>query len=172
MSVDQARHRDIPFVIELHKVPTRQQKQILFHLLRGLPRFIGAALDATGNGETLAEETADTFGHNRIHQVKISRTWYGAWMPKFVQLFEDAHLTLPRDDSLHQDLRAIETIDGIPMISKARQQDLKDPDLYRHGDFAGAGALAHFATLEVACGPITVKSRRPRQGPRITQGYA
>jgi phage FluMu gp28-like protein len=172
MSVDQTRHRDVPFVVELHKVPTRQQKQILFHLLRGLPRFIGAALDATGNGETLAEETADTFGHNRIHQVKISRTWYGAWMPKFVQLFEDAHLTLPRDDSLHQDLRAIETIDGIPMIAKARQQDLKDPDLYRHGDFAGAGALAHFATLEVASGPVTVKSRRPRQGPRITQGYA
>jgi len=172
MSVDQSRHRDVPFVVELHKVPTRQQKQILFHILRGLPRFIGAALDATGNGETLAEDTADAFGHNRIHQVKISRAWYGAWMPKFVQLFEDASLTLPRDDSLHQDIRAIETVDGIPMIAKARQQDLKDPDLYRHGDFAGAGALAHFATLEVSAGPVSVKSRRPRQGQHITQGYA
>jgi phage FluMu gp28-like protein len=142
MSVDQSRHRDIPFVVELHKVPTRQQKQILFYILRGLPRFIGAALDATGNGETLAEETADEFGRNRIQQVKINRAWYGAWMPKFIQLFEDASLTLPRDDTLHQDIRAIETIDGIPMIAKARQQDLKDPDLHRHGDFAGAGALA------------------------------
>ncbi|QZD72892.1 terminase large subunit domain-containing protein [Pseudomonas sp. 3-2] len=172
MSVDQNRHRDIPFVVELHKVPTRQQKQIIFYILRGLPRFIGAALDATGNGETLAEETADEFGRNRIQQVKINRAWYGAWMPKFIQLFEDASLTLPRDDTLHQDIRAIETIDGIPMIAKARQQDLKDPDLHRHGDFAGAGALAHFATLEVATGPVTVKSRRPRQGQRITQGYA
>ncbi|MFL1515278.1 hypothetical protein [Pseudomonas prosekii] len=172
MSVDQARHRDVPFVIEMHNVPTRQQKQVLFYILRGLPRFVGAALDATGNGETLAEETADEFGHNRIQQVKITRAWYGAWMPKFVQLFEDAAVTLPRDDSLHQDIRAIETVDGIPMIVKARSQDLKDPDLYRHGDFAGAGALAHFATLEVASGPVNVKSRRPRQGTRITQGYA
>ncbi len=172
MSVDQARHRDVPFVVEMHKVPTRQQQHILFYILRRLPRFVGAALDATGSGETLAEDTADEFGHNRIHQVKITRAWYGAWMPKFVQLFEDATLTLPQDDSLHQDIRAIETVDGIPMIVKARQQDLKDPDLYRHGDFAGAGALANFATLEVASGPVNVKSRRPRQGPHITQGYA
>ncbi|SDB51131.1 hypothetical protein [Pseudomonas sp. NFACC13-1] len=140
--------------------------------LRRLPRFVGTALDATGSGETLAEDTADAFGHNRIQQVKITRTWYGAWMPKFVQLFEDATITLPKDDTLHQDIRAIETVDGIPMIVKARKQDLKDPDLYRHGDFAGAGALANFATLEVASGPVTVKSRRPRQGQRLTQGYA
>jgi phage FluMu gp28-like protein len=172
MSVDQVRHRDVPFVVEMHKVPTRQQKQVLFYILRGLPRFVGAALDATGSGETLAEETADEFGHNRIQQVKISRSWYGAWMPKFVQLFEDATITLPLDDSLHQDVRAIEMVDGIPMIMKARSQDLKDPDLYRHGDFAGAGALANFATLEVASGPVSVKSRRRRQGKRITQGYA
>lgn len=172
MSVDQARHRDVPFVVEMHKVPTRQQQQVLFYLLRHLPHFIGAALDASGNGETLAEDTADAFGRNRIHQVKISRSWYGAWMPKFVQLFEDASLTIPRDDSLHQDIRAIEQVDGIPMIVKARSQDLKDPELYRHGDFAGAGVLAHFATLEVNAAPINVKSRRPRSGRRITQGYA
>ncbi|MCV4272305.1 hypothetical protein OH710_06585 [Pseudomonas capsici] len=172
MSVDQDRHRDVPFVVEMHKVPTRQQQQVLFYILRRLPQFVGAALDATGSGETLAEDTADEFGHNRIHQVKLSRTWYGMWMPKFVQLFEDGTVTMPKDDSLHQDIRAIEQVDGIPMIVKARSQDLKDPDLYRHGDFAGAGALANFATLEVSSGPVSVKSRRPRQGRRITQGYA
>lgn len=171
MSVDQVRHRDVPFVVEMHRVPARQQKLVLFDILRHLPRFVGAALDASGNGETLAEDTADEFGRNRIHQVKLSRAWYGAWMPKFVQLFEDGTITLPRDDSLQQDIRAIETIDGIPMVTKARSQDLKDPELYRHGDFAGAASLANFATLEVASGPVTVKSRRPRQGARITRGY-
>ncbi|PRW94035.1 hypothetical protein C7A07_27655, partial [Pseudomonas fragi] len=80
----------------------------LFYILRRLPQFVGAALDATGSGETLAEDTADEFGRNRIHQVKISRAWYGAWMPKFVQLFEDATMTMPKDDSLHQDVRSIE----------------------------------------------------------------
>ncbi|MGH8350425.1 MAG: hypothetical protein ACRES5_28240 [Pseudomonas sp.] len=172
MSVDQSRHRDVPFVIEMHRVPARQQKLVLFYTLRRLPRFSGAALDASGNGETLAEETADEFGQNLIKQVKISRAWYGAWMPKFVGLFEDSTITLPQDDNLHQDVRAIQTVDGIPMIVKARSQDLKDPDLYRHGDFAGAGALANFATLEVTSGPVSVKSRRPRQGRRITQGFA
>lgn len=172
MSVDQARHRDVPFVIEMHRVPARQQKLVLFYTLRGMPRFIGAALDASGNGETLAEETADEFGHNRIQQVKLSRSWYGAWMPKFVGLFEDSTITIPQDDNLQQDVRGIELVDGIPMIVKARTQDLKDPDLYRHGDFAGAGVLAHFATLEVASGPVSAKSRRPRAASRITQGYA
>ncbi|WP_433886076.1 hypothetical protein [Pseudomonas vranovensis] len=172
MSVDQARHRDVPFVIEMHRVPARQQKLVLFYTLRGLPRFIGAALDASGNGETLAEETADEFGQNRIQQVKLSRAWYGAWMPKFVGLFEDSTITIPQDDNLQQDVRGIELVDGIPMIVKARTQDLKDPDLYRHGDFAGAGVLAHFATLEVASGPVSAKSRRPRAASRITQGYA
>lgn len=171
MSVDQARHRDVPFVVEMHKVPYRQQKQILFYILRRLPRFASAALDATGSGETLAEEAADEFGHDRVLQVKLSRAWYGAWMPKFIQLFEDGAITLPKDDSLQQDVRSIETVEGIPMIMKARSQDLKDPELYRHGDFAGAGSLANFATLESAAGPVSVKSRRPRQGTRITQGY-
>ncbi|CAI8989395.1 hypothetical protein [Pseudomonas chlororaphis] len=172
MSVDQARHRDVPFVVEMHKVPYRQQKQILFYILRRLPRFACAALDATGSGETLAEEAADEFGHARILQVKLSRAWYGAWMPKFIQLFEDGTITMPKDDSLQQDVRSIEMVEGIPMIMKARTQDLKDPELYRHGDFAGAGSLANFATLESAAGPVSVKSRRPRQGTRITRGYA
>lgn len=171
MSVDQARHRDVPFVVEMHRVPARQQKLVLFYTLRGLPRFVGAALDASGNGETLAEDTADEFGRNRIHQVKLSRAWYGAWMPKFVGLFEDATITIPKDDNLQQDVRGIELVDGIPMIVKARTQDLKDPDLHRHGDFAGAGVLAHFATLEVASDPVSAKSRRPRAASRITQGY-
>jgi phage FluMu gp28-like protein len=172
MSVDQARHRDIPFVVEMHRVPARQQQLILFAILRGMPRFVGAAMDATGNGETLAEDTADEFGRNRIAQVKLSRGWYGAWMPKLIQLYEDAVITMPRDDSLQQDLRSIEEIDGIPMIIKARSKDLKDPELHRHGDFAGAVALANFATLEVASGPVKAKSRRRRAGAQITRGYA
>lgn len=171
MSVDQARNRDVPFVMEMHKVPARQQKLILFYIIRGAPRFSGAALDASGNGETLAEDTADEFGWNRIQQVKLNRAWYGAWMPKFTQLFEDGTITMPKDDSLQQDIRAIELVDGIPMIVKARSQDLKDPELYRHGDFAGAGALANFATLEVASGPVTVVSRPRRTSGGIASRY-
>jgi len=171
MSLDQARHRDVPYVIEMHRVPTRQQQQILFWAIRHLPRFSGGAMDATGSGETLAEDTADEFGRSVIEQVKLSRAWYGAWMPRFVGLFEDGTITMPKDDSLHQDIRAIEEVDGIPMIVKARSQDLKDPELYRHGDFAGAGALANFATLEIKSGPVRVRSRGRRMATQLTKGF-
>ncbi|MCY1391434.1 hypothetical protein D9M71_62770 [compost metagenome] len=172
MAITQDRLRDVPFVVEMNKVPRRQQQQILWYILRRLPRFCAAALDATGNGEALAEDTADEFGHGRIHQVKLSRTWYGTWMPRFVDLFQDGAILMPKDDALGQDIRAIEQVDGIPMIAKARQQDLKDPELYRHGDFAGAGALALFATLDSPSGPVKARSRRRRSGAQLTRGYA
>lgn len=171
MAIQQDRRRDIPFGVEMHKVPARQQQQVLFYIIRHLPRFAAAALDASGNGETLAEDTADEFGRNRIHQVKFSRTWYGAWMPKFVQLFEDGMIDMPRDDNYEQDVRAIELVDGIPMIVKARTQDMKEPDLYRHGDFASAAALANYAALEVPGDMPRARSRRSRVAASLMRGY-
>lgn len=166
------RRRRVPFAVEMHKVPARQQEQILWALIDGLPRFGGGAMDATGSGQTLAEYTADKFGHSRIHQVNLSRAWYGQYMPKFIEGFEDGAIDLPRDDNLANDLRAIEEVDGIPMVQKARTADVKDPDLYRHGDAAVALCLGWYATLEIDKGPVITASRRPRQAGRITEGYA
>ena len=162
---DYARHRDfscwgamalglgmrrrVPLSIEMHKVPYAQQKQITWHAIRRLPRRCGGAMDAGGNGEALAEETADEFGHTHVHQVKFSRAWYGTWMPKLVQGFEDGMLDIPADPNFAQDLRAIEEVDGIPMVAKVRRKDVKDPDLLRHGDSASMLALGWFATLNL-----------------------
>jgi phage FluMu gp28-like protein len=164
-SHDYARHRDfsiwgatalttgmrrqVPLVIEMHKVPYAQQKQITWYAIEHLPRRCGGAMDAGGNGETLAEETADKFGHTHVHQVKFNRGWYGTWMPKLVQGFEDGMIDIAADPNLAQDLRAIEEVDGIPMVAKARRKDVKDPDLYRHGDGASMLALGWFATLNL-----------------------
>lgn len=139
--------RRMPFGMEMSNVPTRQQEQILWFLIRSLPRFSGAAIDATGPGLILAEYTADKFGAQRIHQVALSRSWYGLWMPKFIQLFEDATIDLPRDVDLEGDLAAIEKVDGIPMVAALERKDLKDPELVRHGDMAIALCLANFAAL-------------------------
>lgn len=138
--------RKVPFLIEMAKVPTRQQEQILWALIDMLPRFSGGAMDATGPGQTIAEYTGDKYGE-AIHQVNLSRAWYGAWMPKFVGAFEDGTIELPRDASMESDIRAIEIIDGIPMVPKIERKDLKDPDLIRHGDGAIAGVLMWFASL-------------------------
>lgn len=139
-------NRDAPFVIEMANTPTRQQEQILWALIEMLPKFAGGAIDATGPGQTIAEYTGDRFGEG-IHQVVLSRKWYGEWMPKFVDAFEDGTLTLPRDKSLEADMRAIELIDGIPMVPHVERRDMKEPELFRHGDGAIAGALMWFASL-------------------------
>ena len=36
------------------------------------------------------------------------------------------------------------------MVAKARRKDVKDPDLYRHGDGASMLALGWFATLNLS----------------------
>ncbi len=150
-------HRRAPFIVELHNVPTRQQEQILWATIRGLPRFRAGAIDATGPGQTIAEYTADEFGHNRIHQVTLNRGWYGENMRLYVDAFEDGTIDLPRDKNIVDDHRAVEDVDGIPMVPKLERKDLKEPELVRHGDSAIAGALMWFASLNRA-GPIEWQS--------------
>lgn len=165
-SHDYARHRDfsvwgalalglamrrrLPLSIEMHKVPYAQQKQITHYAIERLPRRCGGAMDATGSGEALSEETADAFGHSHVHQIKLNRAWYGTWMPKLVQGFADGMIDIPADPNYAQDLRAIEEVDGIAMVSKARRADVKDPDLFRHGDSAVMLCLGWFASLNLS----------------------
>ncbi|WP_140921071.1 hypothetical protein [Limnobaculum xujianqingii] len=163
-------YRDVPLIIEMHKVPTRQQEQILWHLLHAIQRFSGG-MDATGPGQTLAEYTADEFGHDRIAQVNLSRSWYGTWMPKMIQGFEDGIITLPADDNVKQDIHSIEEIDGIPMLSSVRKEDLKEPELYRHGDTAIALVLAWYASIEMNKGPVKAHSRGKRATTQLLKGY-
>lgn len=164
-SQDYARHRDFSvwgghavtlglrrqtrIAIEMHKVPYAQQRQIVFHAIRGLPNRCGGAMDATGTGQALAEEVADEFGHSHVHQVVLNRQWYADWMPKLIQGFEDGLIDLPMDANWAQDLRAIEDVDGIQMVNKLRKKDLKDPDLMRHGDSAVMLALGWFASINM-----------------------
>lgn len=169
--IDDSLNRNVPFVIEMHKVPTRQQEQIIWFVLRRLPNFSGISMDATGSGETIAEYTADEFGHDLVHQIKINRNWYGQWMPKYIQAFEDGVLTLPRDANLEADHRAIEEYDGIPMVNKARSQDLKDPDLFRHGDGASSGCLMWHASLNMVSINTNILSKGSRTASKLLRGY-
>ena len=160
---DYARHRDfaqfapiavpnnlsryVPFVIEMHNVPTRQQEQVIWHCIEHLPRFRAGAMDASGNGATLAEYTADEFGHDRIIQVMLNDAWYRANMRVFQDAFTDDTFDIPKDGNLRNDLRALEVIDGIIKLPKLTKKDLKEPEKKRHGDFAIALALGYIATL-------------------------
>ena len=171
LAISRTLRRKMPFAVELQNVPTRQQEQILWALIDGLPLWSGGSMDAGGSGETIAEYTADKYGHNRIAQIKLSRSWYGLWMPKMTKLFEDGVIDLLRDDNLQQDLRSVEEVDGTPMVIKANQRDLKDPALWRHGDGAISLCLANHAAVELNVGPVHVASRGRRNAQTLLQGY-
>src|SRR3546814_5412612 len=53
-----------------------QQKQIFVYVTKRLPRWGAGKLDATGNGDYLAEAAAQEFGGERIERVKLSQGWY------------------------------------------------------------------------------------------------
>lgn len=135
----------VPFVLELRNVPFRQQEQVCFYLLDRLPRFMGGAFDARGNGQFMAEVAMQRYSPLRIAQVMLSEAWYRENMPPVKAALEDGTLTdLPKDADILADLRLIQIIKGIPRIPDIRTtgQDKSK----RHGDAAVAVALAYFAS--------------------------
>ncbi|MFW3709815.1 hypothetical protein ACKLL6_06545 [Klebsiella quasipneumoniae subsp. similipneumoniae] len=170
MAIMQNLCRDVPFLLELNNVPSALQQQILFWIIEHLPRQSGGAMDATGPGMVLAEYTADRYGRPRIAEITLNRKWYGLWMPKFTGLFEDSMIILPRDENTAQDLRAVENIDGVPMVAGLEKKDLKDPELVRHGDTAIAGCLANYAALNLAT-EIAFESTGERDIFRVLSGF-
>ncbi|MCG8635436.1 MAG: hypothetical protein MI863_16505 [Desulfobacterales bacterium] len=171
--------RKVPWTLEMHNVPTRHQQQIIFHIIRHLPRFRCGAMDATGNGFTIAEYTADEFGYEVIFMVKFNDAWYRENMEPFVQAFEDRTIDLGKDADVKNDVRALERIDGIIKLPNLREADTKDSSLKRHGDAAIALALMWFASLSdvESFGYIPVKTGAgPDHDPidrpvRITAGF-
>ena len=144
----------VRLVVELANCPFSSQQQILFALIDGLPRFRGGAMDATGNGAALAEAAAQRYGTQMVEQVKLSDGFYLAHMPKLKAGLQDATLDdIPRDDALRDDLRAIKLVQGVPKLPKADTQSAAAKaaaadgggKLRRHGDFAIALFMAHYA---------------------------
>jgi phage FluMu gp28-like protein len=145
-----------PCVIELRNVPFRQQEQVLFHLTDRLPRFSGAALDARGNGQYLAEVAMQRYGAWRIQQVMLTTEWYRDNMPRYKAAFEDGAITLPRDADILDDHRAIKMEKGIARLPEGYRGKGRDGG-QRHGDAAIAGAMAWYAATQIDAGPIEFK---------------
>lgn len=139
------------FVVELWNIPYEQQRQVVFYILRRLPRFRRACFDATGNGGFLAEVSAQEFGSSRVEQIQITAQFYAEVMPKFKAAFEDGRVALPSDLDIYNDHRAIKKVRGIPCITRdagrqAKGEDGKTAKKKRHGDAAVAHLMAWWAT--------------------------
>jgi phage FluMu gp28-like protein len=163
LQIERDLKRRTPFVVELRNIPFRQQEQILFYIADRMPRFLGGAMDARGNGQYLAETARQRYGA-RIAQVMLSTEWYREQMPRFKAAFEDGTILIPRDADILLDHRAIVVERGIAMVGdkRARGSDRKS----RHGDSAIAAALAYFASrqdvAEIDYRPISLIETRRR----------
>lgn len=133
--------RVVPFLVELDRVPFAQQKQIAAHVLKALPRRIGARVDGTGIGAGIAEDLETGSGTETI---KITTEWYRLELPPLKGAFEDDTILIPRDAEVLADLRALKMVRGVPMLPTLRVK--AETGGMRHGDAAIAIALAYGAT--------------------------
>jgi len=134
-------HRTWRAVIELRNTPFAQQRQVWWHCLRRLPRFSGAAMDARGNGQQLAEETADEFGRALIAQIMPTESWYRERFPRYKAGIEDRTTTLIRHDDVLEDHRSVRLVRGVPRVPDGKTDSRGE----RHGDSVIAGLLADAA---------------------------
>ena len=141
-------------VFELRNVPGDEQKRITAFVLEKVRgRLIGAAFDATGMGWTVAEDMGRIFGFKEtpesagiVHAIKFTDDWYRVEMPPLKVAFEDAMIAIAPDADHLSDLRIIRLQRGTPRVPALRTGDAGKR---RHGDYAIALALAHFASRGV-----------------------
>jgi len=158
----QALQKVTPFIIELRNIPFEQQRQILFYLLDRLPRFSGAAMDARGNGQYLAEVAMQRYGSTLIAQVMLSQDWYREHMPPFKAAIEDRTVNAPKDADVMTDLRSIKSERGVAKVPDSARTRGSDGSM-RHGDTAIALVLAIFATRMIEAVPMEFQSAGARQ---------
>lgn len=140
---DATMHRSTPFLIELRNVPFTTQQQITFALIDALPGFGGAAFDARGNGQFLAEVSRQRYGVERIAEVMITEGWYREHMPPMRGALEDAALDIPRDKDVIGDLHQLSVVNG---VARVEGHTTGTDGKKRHGDAAIGCCLALFAS--------------------------
>lgn len=144
--------RSLALTIEMRGMPYKEQEAIVGHVIANMPNPVGAAFDATGAGEYIAEAMARKYGRaakepgepgGLIAPIKFSQEWYRTEMPPLKSAFEDGSIVLSKDDEHLTDLRLVKVIRGIPQIPAERTGA---KGLKRHGDFAVGLALAFHAS--------------------------
>lgn len=136
--------RRASFILELKNVPFDQQRDILYYVVDRLPRLMGGALDATGNGAFLAEKTRQRYGECVV-EVWLTQKWYATNMPAYVEAFGDKTILLSKDADVLADHQGLAYVNGIIRIPDDHRTVGAD-GYERHGDTAPAGALMYFAS--------------------------
>jgi phage FluMu gp28-like protein len=137
--------------IEMRNVPGDEQKLITRMVMAHVRhRLVGMAFDATGMGWTVAEDMGREFGLREdpegagtVMAIKFSEEWYRLHMPALKTAFEDDMIEIGADAEHLSDLRQVKMIRGVARVPDVRT-GVKGKR--RHGDYAIALALAHYAS--------------------------
>ena len=159
LEIGQTMRRREVLTVEMRGVPGDEQIAICRDILSALPRFIGAAFDATGMGWIVAEAMGRVFGlydkaaneTGIVRAIKFSQDWYRLEMPPLKVKFEDDAIALIADADHASDLRQVKVVRGVPLVPEIRVNEKADggkAGRKRHGDFAIALALADFASRQ------------------------
>lgn len=151
LAIEQRLKRRQRLVFELRNVPGDEQKMITAAVLDVVrSRLVGAAFDATGMGWTVAEDMGRKYGLREtedgsglVWAIKFTEDWYRINMPPLKAAFEDDSIALAKDAEHLSDLRVVKLVRGSPRVPQTREGE---KGKRRHGDYAIALALAHFAS--------------------------
>lgn len=144
IAIEKNTRRRIPFQLNMRNVPFSQQETILYYIIDRLPRLSTGMMDATGNGESIAEKMQERYGIHQVIAVKINVGWYEDALPKYKGAMQDRGIIIPKDADNLQDHRTAQVIGGVPQIPRLKGSDGKQ----RHGDSLVAFAGAYWATLQ------------------------
>lgn len=146
---DQTLKLDVPWVLEMLRVPYKQQEAMVAYVADRLPDFRKAAHDASGNGGYLAEAMQVRYGE-RIEAVMLSEGWYRDQTPPFKAALEDGTIqAIPADRDIMDDHRAFRLVKGVARIPDQRTTS-SDGQSKRHGDSGVAHVLAYYASRNPA----------------------
>lgn len=168
MEIGAKLQRRVPFLVEMHNVPHRQQEQVLFAVCDALPRFGALAIDAGGNGSYIGEAARDKYG-SRVEALQLSEAFYRDNFPKYKALFEDREILIPKHDDILEDHRAVRLVRGVPRVPEGKT----DQKGQRHGDSVVACLLADYASrLPTGTGDFIEVPRNPEPGRLDADGFA
>jgi phage FluMu gp28-like protein len=153
----------VPFIIEMRNVPFREQKAVRSFVIEHLPIFAKANMDGRGNGQQMAEELGDDFGHDRIEAIKATQATYLTGFPRLKGRIEDRTILIPWAEGVIDDLRLIKLVRGVPMVVDRSDDKVDGDKAKRHGDSAIA-LMNLVCAADADFGPFDFESAGPRSG--------
>ena len=151
------------FIIEMRNVPFREQKAIRSYVIRNAPLFAKGNMDGRGNGQDMAEQLGDDFGHDQIEAIKATLATYLTGFPRLKSKIEDRMIIIPWAEGVIDDLRLIKLIKGVPMVVDHSNDKEDGKKAKRHGD-AAIALMNLVIAADSDIGPFEFHSAGPPTG--------